>query len=540
MDEPKNMGYHWENTPRIPLGIVPVESDGSVYFNAPVERELIFQALDERFMAVQSMRSVAYVHRGEQLTCMGCHEDKSKTPAPARGTASGAPRGSPLAMRRAPSNLEPEVGSVEPVTFYRLVKPVFDKSCVTCHKKEGKGPQDMGFEALRPYVFYFSGGMSGSVVLPLSGGSRSIPGRMGARASKMGQALLNPAHAGKIPPEDYRRVVLWLDANALRLGAFHDADKQERGELVWPKMDVDPANPQGLERPPLQRVPGELPAVTPGTRIPDRLLMISSHSPSAINIVDANGKPAWSLSRDVNHPQDAAVTKDGNLFTSVIDGALMVRLSDKKLLWRYTVPAGCQNPVAQPLADGRFLVGNEGPCKLLEIDAGGVVRKEIQGQSKFTGNHEQFRISRKTPEGTYLFAMTQDKAVREYDDKGKLIYEIPGRDKCCYATRLPGGNTLIANSTAVEEYDKQGKLVWRFDAVSDGRLKAALAVGVTRLKNGNTLFAYYHSDPALPDIIEVSPDRKIISSLVLPSINNVVSVQVLDSAMRPSDEVLSR
>jgi hypothetical protein len=65
----------------------------------------------------------------------------------------------------------------------------------------------------------------------------------------MGQALLNPTHKGKIAPEDYRRVVLWLDANALRLGAFHDEEKQMRGELVWPKLDVDPANPQGLERP---------------------------------------------------------------------------------------------------------------------------------------------------------------------------------------------------------------------------------------------------------------------------------------------------
>lgn len=241
-----------------------------------------------------------------------------------------------------------------------------------------------------------------------------------------------------------------------------------------------------------------------------RLLMISSHAPSAVNIVDAAGKAIWSLSQDVNHPQDAAVTLDGKLFCSVIDGAIMVRISDRKLLWRYTVPAGCQNPVAQPLVDGRFLVGNEGACKLLEIDAGGTVCREIRGQSSFTGNHEQFRISRKTPEGTYLFAMTRDRAVREYDAAGRLIFELPGLSKCCYAARLPGGNTLIANSSAVEEYNRHGKAVWRFDAVADGGLKPALVVGLARLRNGNTLFAYYHGDPALPDIVEVSMDRKIL------------------------------
>ncbi|OQB84519.1 MAG: hypothetical protein BWX88_02579 [Planctomycetes bacterium ADurb.Bin126] len=242
MNEPKNMGYHWENTPRVPLGIVPVETDGSAYFEAPVERELIFQALDENHMAVQTMRSVTYVHRGEQMTCLGCHESPTRSPV--------RPAGPPQALRRAPSKLRPEVGPVEPITFYRLVQPVFQKTCQPCHQDKRKGPQDMSFAKLEPYVFYFSGGMRGSVTIPVHGGTRSIPGRVGARASRMGKALLTPAHRAAVGKDDYRRVVLWLDANAPRLGAFYDEDRQVRGELVWPRLDVDPANPQGLERAP--------------------------------------------------------------------------------------------------------------------------------------------------------------------------------------------------------------------------------------------------------------------------------------------------
>ncbi|NQT50538.1 hypothetical protein HQ576_00720, partial [bacterium] len=232
------IGYQNEATPRIPLGIVPVEADGSAYFEAPVERELIFQVLDENRMAVQSMRSVAYVHRGEQLRCVGCHENPQHTPRINH---------TPVALRRPPSKLRPEAGPVEPITYYRLVKPVFERSCIPCHKKEGKGPADMSHRAIEPLTFHFDGGMLGTTVKPIHGGARTIPGRFGARHSRMGKALLDDDHRGKVSAEDFRRVVLWLDSNSLRLGAFRDEAKQMRGDVVWPTLDTDPANPQGLE-----------------------------------------------------------------------------------------------------------------------------------------------------------------------------------------------------------------------------------------------------------------------------------------------------
>jgi hypothetical protein len=233
------IGYQNENTPRIPLGIVPVEEDGSVHFEAPVERELIFQVLDENYMAVQSMRSVAYVHPGEHLSCIGCHEDKQKAPGITHV---------PMALRREPSKLQPEVAPFGAITYYRLVKPVFERSCIPCHKEKAKEPLDMDYAKLEPYVFYFAGGMSWTTIKPIHGGSRTIPGRFGARNSRMGKALLDKEHKGKISEQDYRRVVLWLDSNSPRLGAYHDEEKQMRGELVWPPLDTDPSNPQGLEK----------------------------------------------------------------------------------------------------------------------------------------------------------------------------------------------------------------------------------------------------------------------------------------------------
>ena len=101
----------------------------------------------------------------------------------------------------------------------------------------------MGYADLRDYTFHFGGGFSGSTMQPNHGGSRSIPGRCGAYVSRIGQALLTDAHQKAVPEAERRRVILWLDANALRYSSYHDLAAQERGELVWPLLDIDPARP---------------------------------------------------------------------------------------------------------------------------------------------------------------------------------------------------------------------------------------------------------------------------------------------------------
>jgi hypothetical protein len=234
MDKPF-IGYGQENTPRIPLGTVPLESDGSAYFEAPAGKQLIFQVLDQNGMAIQSMRSTAFVHPGERLTCLGCHEAKNGSYA--------VKAEQPLAFRRKPSRLEPECGPVEPVNFYRLVAQVFKSRCLACHVKEGRGLQKMDYADLREAAFYFAGGFGGATLQKDHGGSRSIAGRFGAAASRIGKALLTETHQKAVPEEERRRVILWLDANSLRYSSYHDTAAQERGELVWPLLDVDPAHP---------------------------------------------------------------------------------------------------------------------------------------------------------------------------------------------------------------------------------------------------------------------------------------------------------
>lgn len=254
---------------RLPLGVVPVEADGSVYCEAPVGKALYFQLLDEQGLAVHSMRSATYVHPGEHLACAGCHEDKWQAVKP---------HPKPLALQRPPSKLLPEVPSgAVPFNFIQLVKaPVFDVRCVPCHKDHPKAP-DMSYASLARYDRAFSyPGEAGLNILGV-GGSRTAAGQFGARASGIRKALAKPQHKDvKLSDEERRRLTLWLDLNSNELGWIgndrDDIAAQKRGEASWPPIDVDPRHPTGVEMdrpPPLDstaRVPVPLSAEGAGHR----------------------------------------------------------------------------------------------------------------------------------------------------------------------------------------------------------------------------------------------------------------------------------
>ena len=171
-------------------------------------------------------------------------------------------------MQRPPSKLEPEVGGTVPASFYRLVQPVLKGKCLSCHEREKKGLRTADYKPLEPYAFYFHGSGGGNV--PNHGGYRTTAGQFGARASRLGQALLGERHQeylqeGKFSREDFRRICLWLDLNSMQYGSSsiepEDQAAQRAGKVVWPEIDCDPANPQRVERRPL---PG---AATDDTRL---------------------------------------------------------------------------------------------------------------------------------------------------------------------------------------------------------------------------------------------------------------------------------
>jgi cytochrome c553 len=110
------------------LGTVPVESDGSAYFEVPALRSVFFVALDEHDMAVKRMQSFASLQPGEVVSCAGCHEHRAQTPQ--------ADFHNTLAVRRTAAKIEPVPGAPDIFDFPRDVQPVLDALCVDCHGYE--------------------------------------------------------------------------------------------------------------------------------------------------------------------------------------------------------------------------------------------------------------------------------------------------------------------------------------------------------------------------------------------------------------------
>jgi hypothetical protein len=233
------IGVAEQTNARAVLGTVPVEPDGSAYFTAPAGKLFYFQALDERGMAVQSMRSGTYAHPGERLTCLGCHEPKHRAPI--------ARTKEPQAMQRPPSDIQPDVEGSNPFNFVRLVQPVLDLHCASCHQDKGALDLSSAVEGdfgwtrsytslAAKYGFYFHVG-NGSINTGVHGGSRTIAGQFGARASGL-LACLDERHYGvRLSEEDFHRITLWLDCNSEFYGAYEDPEAQARGEVVVPSLN---------------------------------------------------------------------------------------------------------------------------------------------------------------------------------------------------------------------------------------------------------------------------------------------------------------
>ena len=250
-------GFDSINMARVVLGTVPVEKDGSAHFTVPAGVELFFQALDADGCAVQSMRSATALMPGERMSCQGCHEPK--TVAPER-----TPAAMPLATRREPSALTPGPAGSNPFSFPRLVQPVLDKHCASCHAEKIKAAQ-AGQKApprldIEVQDFPVKGGMNRptrytaayiSLAEPYgftAYGSkrdwsspkfyRTTPGEFGARASKLYALLKAGHHDVKLSGEEMSRLVTWLDSVCQFYGVYEKegGDSQLAGGLAAPTL----------------------------------------------------------------------------------------------------------------------------------------------------------------------------------------------------------------------------------------------------------------------------------------------------------------
>ena len=219
-------GMNWHNfeNKRI-LGTVPVESDGSAYFEVPANTFIFFQALDANGMMVQSMRSGAYVQPGETYGCVGCHENRVGDIPPVTAK--------PLAMRRAADKLNGWYGAPRRFSFQKEVQPIFDRHCVSCHDYGKKAGEKLNLAGDRDVVFCASyvDLWSQDLLSCVGAGPAEIQPAYswGSHPSR----LIKKVRAGhsdvKLSPEELDRLITWVDLNAPYYPCYECAYPQNLG-----------------------------------------------------------------------------------------------------------------------------------------------------------------------------------------------------------------------------------------------------------------------------------------------------------------------
>jgi len=222
-----NLGITRDDPGKCVLGTVPVEADGSAYFRVPAGVTVFFQALDERGVAVQTMRSATHVQPGQTLSCIGCHEPRQQAP----------PAMPALASRREPSRLTAGVEGSWPLRFDRLVQPVLDRQCVSCHNAQATNAVAAKFDlaaakAYETLVAYGTPSLQDQVWAAYRRGF-SVWGDGIAQRSALWALLDAPEghYEVRLDAEARERLLTWLDTYAQRAGHFSEAQEGELLEL---------------------------------------------------------------------------------------------------------------------------------------------------------------------------------------------------------------------------------------------------------------------------------------------------------------------
>lgn len=204
------------------VGEVPVEPDGSAYFELPALRSFFFVALDENNLSVKRMQSFMTVMPGETFTCVGCHEQRTTTPQ-------HAPNMNRQAFSQPPNRLTPIADCPDVFDFPRDIQPILDRLCVDCHGPEKTargGPYDGKVLLTGDHGPMFSHAYFTMTVKQLfsDGRNRPVsnysPRSLGSSASRI-LKMIDGSHYGVKATEHERKMLrLWIEVGAPYPGTY--------------------------------------------------------------------------------------------------------------------------------------------------------------------------------------------------------------------------------------------------------------------------------------------------------------------------------
>jgi hypothetical protein len=165
---------------------------------------------------------------------------------------------------------------------------------------------------------------------------------------------------------------------------------------------------------------------------------------------------------------------------------------EQKVVWNHVSHCpqalGCER-----LPGGNTLIGEQGPCQVVEVSPGGDVVSTLALPNAEKAFHQQLRNIHRLPNGNILAAIEAEGAAREVDPQGKVVWEMTGLANVFEALRLASGNTLVACGTQkrVIEVSPAGKIVWELTAQDVPEVNLTWVTSLQVLKNGNFLIGNF-------------------------------------------------
>jgi len=226
------------------MGTVPVEADGSAYFEVPANTPVSLQPLDAQGRALQVMRSWLTVMPGELQSCSGCHEPQNSGSGPLTRLR---------AMGREPSKITPWYGPARGVAFNREVQPVLDRYCVRCHDGAAGRPDFRllpGVSIKTKEVYYINANnLFPPAYIALCSFIRSQtqegdnmlqpPCNFHVSTTELFQILEAGHHGVRLDEESWDRLTTWIDLNRPNHGTWSENVGEKRmGNLASRRSEM--------------------------------------------------------------------------------------------------------------------------------------------------------------------------------------------------------------------------------------------------------------------------------------------------------------
>ena len=235
-------------------------------------------------------------------------------------------------------------------------------------------------------------------------------------------------------------------------------------------------------------------------------------------VLEPNGKISWLRTgcgniHRVQRCGDSVYYSNGDLFRC--------RLPDTKaeLVYRPKSRVGAGVLGFEVMPNGNVVLAVNSTDEIVELEAGTgreIVKfradpKNAKGETP--GAHGHLRMIRKTAKGTYLVCCAGASCVREYDARGKLVWEqsVPVMAFDCW--RRANGNTLVSHITGVTEYTPDHREVWSFKADELPELGLSVLCGIQKLANGNLVIGTWANgelDASKATAFEITREKKLV------------------------------